>query len=723
MNRWNGWCLVLIACGLVVGCRAETEGGDDADGAPPLTACFLAGTDLVSDRGVVLASSGGDWSAAGVPEDLVTSTGYDLTAVAACADGSAFVVGRILGGRGVALRYDGSAWTAEAVPGISADWGFTAVTCPDGGPARAAGWDEAGRAGVFLERDGDAWVRADDGVDLVDVRLGGLAFPEPDAGYAVGHRGEDATLAGVVYRYEDGEWQPLDTGLALDRLALRDVDFASPDAGWAVGPYREGGPEGRLLVYDHGTWRLGEFDSSVAPGFVFQAAALAGEDEGWIVGSAEDEQDGLYASTCLALHFAAGEWERVDSGCPVQWGSDEKWSVARVALADAENGWAVGTRRLDWGEGIDESAVVLRLSAGVWTIDDGVPEGPLLADVAAGPGESWLAGADAALYRRAEAEWERIAPPLQPAQWDVRAVDLQPGGEGWTVGARDAERAARRAGLAVRWTADGPEAADLPFAEAGATWTVEAVSAPTPSEAWIAGHATFPASETDEALLFHCADATCEAVDLADVVADRPDVLDEIGRLGPLDFRSPDEGWMIVGWTDGVLLARFDGNAWTTYVPDLTDERISDGAARIVDLRAAADAVWLAGHVGDTGVLARWDKDAGEVVQRLSVGFARYPASIALTPGGDVLVAGAVAQRGFLFRYRDGARSDETPAVDSANWRLTRVAMLSEPAGFAVGRDGERGRELVFRYGGGAWSLHDAGYAADRVRFADLRCR
>jgi hypothetical protein len=189
-------------------------------------------------------------------------------------------------------RWDGSAWTAEEGPTSSASVNeLRAVDASEPNDVWAVGRasGSAGDVPVALRYDGSTWTAVELPPDLGGV-LTGVAAIAPDDVWAVGYTGDPAaSLNRALMLHWDGElWAVVDPGRAIGQGAslLSDVDATGPNEVWAVGTLHARQP--LILHLDGRRW---ERTPSDVRGTANGIAPTAPRDA-WVAGSPIQRWDG-----------------------------------------------------------------------------------------------------------------------------------------------------------------------------------------------------------------------------------------------------------------------------------------------------------------------------------------------------------------------------------------------------------------------------------------------
>nr|HPM78618.1 hypothetical protein [bacterium] len=128
---------------------------------------------------------------------------WELTAVAACPDGTVYAVGTAgLPARGLLLRRDADGWKKETLPNISAAWDLRDIACADEG-VYAVGYDNANGCGVLLQKD-DGWSQVALPLADGDWGLDGVAFDSAGNGLLVGFDAQNGQA--LIIHGSAGEW-------------------------------------------------------------------------------------------------------------------------------------------------------------------------------------------------------------------------------------------------------------------------------------------------------------------------------------------------------------------------------------------------------------------------------------------------------------------------------------------------------------------------------------
>ncbi len=280
--------------------------------------------------------------------------------------------------------------------------------------------------------------------------------------------------------------------------------------------------------------------------------------------------------------------------------------VAGTGPADA---WAVGATYSETG--------VLHWDGSAWRAFATPPSGHFGAVAASGPDDVWVAGSTDTGVAAAAAHWDGAAWQAVCCTADAPAahsevlsgIAVSAPGDAWAVGLVDSSGAVSP--LVYHCVDAGCTAQEAP---PGAT-ALQAVSAPAPSEVWVAGWAHLaPNPPADVSYLAHW-DGAWTALTCPD-----------IGRLDGVAATGPNDVWAINSGQSGSLL-HWDGQACHE-VP------LPAPAAAVVAL--APDDAWAAGSV-----FQHWDGVAWQVVPGVS---GLQVAALAAAGPVDVWAVGQDAQ-------------------------------------------------------------------------------
>ena len=515
----------------------------------------------VGDAGALLRWDGVRWRAVPAP------TANALLGLSLLSDGTGWAVGE----RGTVLRLADGVWT-EAGAGIDAR--LTAVHAVSAASAWSVGGAGDPAHAVILRWDGAAW----ESQELTDVpALAAVFMLGPDAGWAVG---------GSAMLHWDGEtWTPVDGPADGGSWSgLTDIAMVSATDGWAVGhqpsPAR-GGAGPVAYRYDGASWQAvaleGDFTSSTVD---LHAVAMAGADDGWIVGRRSFRTLGAQP---LAFHWDGVAW------APASMLADHAgFRPSAVAARASGRPWAVGNL-----------GTVLRWDGSSFVAVEGSDQ-PLAAVSVLATDDAWAGGPGTGLLH-----------------WDGAAWSVAPGSVGLTV--LDIALLSPTAGWAA--TADGL------WQWNGRAWT----ASQAPAHFYPALDMVAP----DRGWAVASPDTGPSVVYAYDGVSWRPDLT--APAIRDIGFtRSAVEGWAVGGsvhrWRDGAwadldaaaggLLAvfapaadsawavgpagihRWDGAAWEL---SLGLEPAGGAILQTVQAPSTAEA-WAGGRAADgRGLILHWD--------------------------------------------------------------------------------------------------------------------
>ena len=244
-------------------------------------------------------------------------------------------------------RWDGSAWTAEEVPGPGSETNeLLSVDAAEPNDVWAVGRTASGFGDrpLVLRYDGTAWNLVAMPADLTGV-LTSVEAIAPNDVWAVGFSGNpEASLNRALLLHWDGElWAQVDAGRAVGSGAslLNDVTALDAEDVWAVGALHN---QPLMIHFDGQTWERAESDVHG----VANAIEPIERDDAWVVGAPIQRYDGQAWSQVANIR---GDGE-----------------LASVAAVSPEDVWAVGERPA--GEGVTRS-LVLRFDGRRWQPVDG----------------------------------------------------------------------------------------------------------------------------------------------------------------------------------------------------------------------------------------------------------------------------------------------------------------------------------------------------------------
>jgi len=243
------------------------------------------------------------------------------------------------------------------------------------------GW-AGGRDGLFLAWNGTAWHR-----QTVPIQgdIVAMSFPSANLGWVAAY--DIGSQQSTLYRFDGRQW----TSIAVP-LGVRATSLVLDDAHrvWLFGQ------GGRVLRYDGQSWR-----ELLSPGYRTPLAARRGPTgELW----------------------AAGEF-----GTVWQWDGTD-WKSIPVPVTSNLNAIAVHDTSDIWVAG--DGGVILRRLHDRW-IQLASPTTAHLYDVSVeGPNSIWFCGRDILLHWDGNEVWKDDA----SVHGDLRAIQVFPGGSGWSVG-------------------------------------------------------------------------------------------------------------------------------------------------------------------------------------------------------------------------------------------------------------------------------------------------
>lgn len=196
--------------------------------------------------------------------------------------------------------------------------------------------------------------------------------------------------------------------------------------------------------------------------------------------------------------------------------------LVAVAAIDGQNAWCA------------TSSELLRLNNGAWAAES-FPPGILsvsgLAFVAAENG--WAVGSNSdqgAAVQRLDSAWTAATLPAIAGQWELLGACMPSADEAWAVGRSTAETTHRHTPVLLHWTAGAWTSAAAPVLDA--SWYLESVAFPSPSEGWAAGTDL----TNNRGVILHFANGQWTSETLPNAVS--PD-----WALTGIAFASATEGW------------------------------------------------------------------------------------------------------------------------------------------------------------------------------------
>lgn len=315
------------------------------------------------------------------------------------------------------LRWDGTTWTRESLPGNVYIGDVQMLSAGDGW---SVGTDQSTSQGTgfVFHYDGTAWTAisgpANSSLDCVwadgsgDVWIGGTTYVNNN-------------LEKRIFHYHSGTWT---VWSSPDGNYIRDIAMQSATAGWAL--------TGQSILHWDGTaWTVERnFDWDT-----IQALAVNGADV-WAAGRAEN----------VWKRVSDGTWAVLGGGPPVS-------RYSRVAAVSSNDAWATGLDGtlahwdgLTWrtaltmtgslngiamrstSEGyVSGASGVLRWNGTTWTLMPGSPTS-LSAIAAVGPGDVW--GVGDAIWHLSGGTWTVVTGNT----YHLKAIAMDSPTHGWAVG-------------------------------------------------------------------------------------------------------------------------------------------------------------------------------------------------------------------------------------------------------------------------------------------------
>ena len=449
-----------------------------------------------------------------------------------------------VGAEGTILHWDGAVWSAAAVPDLRWSPEFSGVWGAGGDDVYAVGAD----TGAY-RWDGSAW----NPLDLSDVAPGS-AFRDvcgtgPDDVWIVGDDG-------VVLHGGGASWSRVDPERTADLLAA-----------WCPAPGRlvAAGASGTVLAYDGSTWIDRSYEhASLSPTLTgVWAPAL---DDVWTVG-------GEYFMGYLVLHFDGTAWTEIYEDYTEPWRPQAVWGTAAddVYVAGGEETapfapagygevrhWDGSTfvssggagRPLNgiWGSGPDDawavgdSGTIVRWDGTYW-IDEGgtMVEDDLETVWGASPDDIWMASARALYHYDGEWIGEVDLPGVDFVFAEPRLAGSGPDDVFLAMG--------RRRGDVLHWD--------------GSSWSMTAADGVL--DLWVAGPGDVWAAAGE---ILHWDGSEWTVAFVSDLAG--------YGMKAVWGF-APDDVWAVGESDDDMIVARWNGHAWSE-APSGLGERVAASA-------------------------------------------------------------------------------------------------------------------------------------------------
>jgi len=374
---------------------------------------------------VVLQYDGANWNDAPITPAL--SSQWALFSVEIVSPTEAYAGGIDLVNRqSVIMRWNGSTWTAQAMPAAEQWYATGAVSFPVSGSGWAVGTNIDLDQGVILQYSGGVWSHTPSPLSRSFWSLTDVSFPGPSWGVAVG---EDHFMnrRGIALIYNSGTWSE-DPGLpdlGWAEWGLAAASFPSSTQGWAVGTVNGDSTNGLILQYNSGTWSR-DFPPYIGDEWELNDVHFISASEGWAVGRDD------WSNMGIILHYSGGVWTEITPGG----GLTNNIELTAVQFADANNGWVGGYSYFNC------QGVILSYHSGVWAADTIPPEGATCSQVqalsATAANRSWAVGynedPDHRVWYNNGAFWGPSPTPRLDSDNGLGGLDMISESEGWAVG-------------------------------------------------------------------------------------------------------------------------------------------------------------------------------------------------------------------------------------------------------------------------------------------------
>lgn len=286
-------------------------------------------------------------------------------------------------------------------------------------------------------------------------QLQSISMDSATDGWAVGVAG--APERAILVHYDGQSWQEIPNSLNMD---LTRVQMLSATDGWAVGM---GGsePGAPLLHYDGQSWAVQPWPANPIEskgGIFINDLEMLSPTEGWAAGWFIPLNTDGTKQEALILHYTGGQW--TVSGT-------FEGNLASIAMVSPTEGWAVGaqdvpepalndngTPQTVWVNGTPQTTMdepkplALHYTNGVWqpvaVSFGGKDQGLAMQVFLSSTTEGWMIGPppDMLLHYNGKA-WQPAhlpAPTIKNTSLNLLRLDMLSAGEGWAVGAQEADR-------------------------------------------------------------------------------------------------------------------------------------------------------------------------------------------------------------------------------------------------------------------------------------------
>jgi hypothetical protein len=266
-------------------------------------------------------------------------SGPEIWSLQALAPNSVWAITGLFDGGMVGVsHFDGSSWTAQALP---------VPPAPDGSSYPVA---------LHMLSDHEGWAL------VSNDRNNGAQ------GYTVAH-------------YVNGVWKAQSTLNAGEFANFFDLAMVSPQEGWAIGEKIVADSRGEtthvplkplIYHYANGRWSESPLALNGLPFIQLRQLVMVSASEGWIVSS---EQSAYFGATTdnfqqhtVLLHYAGGRWEQVTTpsvGTPVD-------AITGLSFTADGNGWASGyNSNVPASQTVQDSDVLAQAAPMLWRYQNG----------------------------------------------------------------------------------------------------------------------------------------------------------------------------------------------------------------------------------------------------------------------------------------------------------------------------------------------------------------